>query len=854
MTDSNSPIAIVDGWVDRALRTVLRGESVLQLTELELRILSHLEARAPECVSTDELLQQVWGYARPARTRAVHTAVQRLRRKVELNPSEPTLILTIHGEGFRYVQPKSQGSLLGRGQEVHALQQLASCALLTITGLVGVGKSTLARYLLEQRLDWVAVEVSSVCDSETFWSAVGQALGQEPRTDLEARARVIDSLRCERPMGLFFDNCDGIDACLHEALTELMQIGVQLLLTRRSPLGLPAEKVFRLSPFSPEASLQLIWSVGGLDGAPSEQDLVALNQLVSATGGIPLALSLIGSYLPTVPATELGSMLVHDLLQLRDAKDSGAHRSVAAAIQTAVKLLEAPIQEALVRLAVFRASFEVKAAAAVLECELSQCALVLRSLHSHCMLEKSTVSGRARFALSVPIAAWISETSAGAAEEQRARHMHAAWFGRLGERASLTGLWSGENGDGHGLQRQLSDLDAAFDWSLRMGEPKLVVRLCRACCAAAGARADSVALRAYLRRAWDAECLDEAGKRALVSTLATLRQIDLVRSLDGLDARLPTWQEAHAAETQAATVLRALSLNGQERAEGFLALAQGLGQGERELALRLHVLGASAAMQSRDYGLVEDHLQAGLPLADHLGDARSGSTLLYTQMRLHRARGELHLAERTGARGVRIAEEAGMAEDAFVCRVGMAYLSLVNASASQVIERFRPLLSEARRLGLSYYTHQIDATVCSVLLLSRRTEEAERSAERMRALARIFQAPQCIRQAWWATGACALQRGESLAAHIAFQRALDAGGSAPLIELYDALSQSLSAPVELREHPGLQLLLPFGRGLFWTLYSDVAASQGLLLHREEALVLARRQGAPVVLDAVRERS
>jgi DNA-binding response OmpR family regulator len=50
-------------------------------------------------VPTSSLLKQVWGYADPGGTDVVRVTVHRLRRKLEDDPSQPTLLHTIAGVG-----------------------------------------------------------------------------------------------------------------------------------------------------------------------------------------------------------------------------------------------------------------------------------------------------------------------------------------------------------------------------------------------------------------------------------------------------------------------------------------------------------------------------------------------------------------------------------------------------------------------------------------------------------------------------------------------------------------------------------------------------------------------------------
>ena len=80
---------------------VLRDGTSLSLTKTEFRLLCEL-ADVPGAVRTrEELLRRVWGYDYFADTRLLDVHVRRLRTKVEDDPSDPRLILTVRGVGYR---------------------------------------------------------------------------------------------------------------------------------------------------------------------------------------------------------------------------------------------------------------------------------------------------------------------------------------------------------------------------------------------------------------------------------------------------------------------------------------------------------------------------------------------------------------------------------------------------------------------------------------------------------------------------------------------------------------------------------------------------------------------------------
>ena len=53
-------------------------------------------------LSREQLLDQVWGYDYLGDSRLVDVAVKRLRAKVEEDPTQPCLIETVRGVGYRF--------------------------------------------------------------------------------------------------------------------------------------------------------------------------------------------------------------------------------------------------------------------------------------------------------------------------------------------------------------------------------------------------------------------------------------------------------------------------------------------------------------------------------------------------------------------------------------------------------------------------------------------------------------------------------------------------------------------------------------------------------------------------------
>jgi DNA-binding response OmpR family regulator len=90
--------------VDRGRGQVWRNNQLILLTPTEFRLLVYLAQHPNQALSRAQILDAVWGYdADVDSERAVNVHIRRLREKVEVDPSNPTLILTVPSIGYRLV-------------------------------------------------------------------------------------------------------------------------------------------------------------------------------------------------------------------------------------------------------------------------------------------------------------------------------------------------------------------------------------------------------------------------------------------------------------------------------------------------------------------------------------------------------------------------------------------------------------------------------------------------------------------------------------------------------------------------------------------------------------------------------
>ena len=75
-----------------------------ELTSLEAEVLKYFIAHKGEVVTRNDLLDKVWGYEKYPTTRTIDNHILKLRKKIEKNPARPQIILSLYGEGYRFME------------------------------------------------------------------------------------------------------------------------------------------------------------------------------------------------------------------------------------------------------------------------------------------------------------------------------------------------------------------------------------------------------------------------------------------------------------------------------------------------------------------------------------------------------------------------------------------------------------------------------------------------------------------------------------------------------------------------------------------------------------------------------
>jgi two-component system, OmpR family, KDP operon response regulator KdpE len=90
--------------IDMVNFIVKKNQEILKLTATEFSLLSLLAKNRGRVLTHQYILKELWGYGYTEQTQYLRVFVAQLRKKIEDNPSKPTLLITESGIGYRFVE------------------------------------------------------------------------------------------------------------------------------------------------------------------------------------------------------------------------------------------------------------------------------------------------------------------------------------------------------------------------------------------------------------------------------------------------------------------------------------------------------------------------------------------------------------------------------------------------------------------------------------------------------------------------------------------------------------------------------------------------------------------------------
>lgn len=119
---------VIDPW---AMRLSVRGVEI-PTTTLEFRLLEYLARHRGQVFTRDFLLDAVWGDMQFISPRSVDACIRRIREKIEPDRTQPTLLKTVRGVGYRLDAVAAWGSASNQGCDCSACRSETSAARLPL--------------------------------------------------------------------------------------------------------------------------------------------------------------------------------------------------------------------------------------------------------------------------------------------------------------------------------------------------------------------------------------------------------------------------------------------------------------------------------------------------------------------------------------------------------------------------------------------------------------------------------------------------------------------------------------------------------------------------------------------------
>jgi predicted ATPase/transcriptional regulator with XRE-family HTH domain len=275
--------------------------------------------------------------------------------------------------------PAPFSSLSGRETEIEQIGNLlANNALVSVTGLIGVGKSRLALAVAWQVLSgfpdgvW-RVDLKKLSGETEILTALARILEPDTRLNEVNLTNLTHKLRAKSIL-LILDNAEKGGAALINILPPLMakSAGLKILLTHREALNITGEINYELTPLalpdgntdfisvtnSPAVQLFVARSKAIKAGfSLTEQNRSEVVQICTALDGLPLALELLASKIEMFSLTELVTYLQEPFSLL--VAPTGGQPDLAGEFARYFDDLTAPEQTLLQRLASLEAKFEL---------------------------------------------------------------------------------------------------------------------------------------------------------------------------------------------------------------------------------------------------------------------------------------------------------------------------------------------------------------------------------------------------------------------------------------------------------------------------------------------------------------
>jgi predicted ATPase/DNA-binding CsgD family transcriptional regulator len=398
--------------------------------------------------------------------------------------------------------PSRRSSFVGRTADLEEIAaRLGRYAVVTLTGVGGVGKSALAVEAAWIEVSAGRAELACYVDlvpcrsDEQVIAALVEGVGIRGAGAAAGLDAVTEAVSGRRSL-LVLDNCEHVLESARHACDQLARRATDLrvLVTSRIPLDVEPECVWRVQPMAlPGEAGHLVATdavtlffaraaMAGMTLEPGPGELALAGSICRKAGGLPLALELVANRLRVASLTELAEGLATSRWPARNT-GSGRHDSLDACLTWSHAMLPADAGVVFRRLSVFPGGFDLAAAQEVAETRpvgSGQVGALVEQLVTASLLEADTSGTRTRFRFHEPVRQYAAARLADAGEEDLARWRHARVF--LARAEAIEPMLFAPQAEKHCdlLEFDRPDHDAALGWFLSCGAAGEAQRLAAA--------------------------------------------------------------------------------------------------------------------------------------------------------------------------------------------------------------------------------------------------------------------------------------------------------------------------------------------------------------------------------------